>query len=111
MSEPITRVYNVATVTPGPQTAVSMDYLAMDTAIIAVSIESGAAVYGVEFTLDNVNDPNANVIWFSLAEMPFGTQISTYATTYYPFRFLRLNIQSMTGTLVLKVAQATTPAA
>lgn len=109
MSNPLTRTYTAAGNVDGPQEAVSLDWLALDAATIAVAITSGTANYCIEFTFDDVNDLTRDPLWFVMNEFPVGTTTTQYTAIFYPFAFIRVNIEALTGTLVLKVAQSSTP--
>lgn len=111
MGNPVSRTYSAASVVPGPQTPVNMDFIPFGTTLLGVAIVEGEASFSVEFTLDDVNDPNVTAFWFTLDDIPAGTNETTYASVYFPLRFVRLNLEALTGTVQFKVAQSTTPRA
>ncbi len=105
----ITKTYKAPLVTPGAQEAISLDSLPFSTATLCVAITNGSATYHVEFTLDDVNNPNVTPVWFTFDEFPVGSSSNLYTAIYYPMPFVRLNIEALTGTVQFKIAQATTP--
>ncbi len=111
MAKPISKTYTAASSVPGPQQAVALEYEDFSTATIAVGIVSGLATYHVEFTLDDVNDPTVTPFWFTMEEFPVGSSQSLYTAIYYPFAFIRLNLEALTGTVVFKLGSANTPIA
>ena len=72
-------------------------------------IASGTATYGVEFCLDNVNDPTITARWFPDATLPAGTTASGTTTYNAPIQFVRVNIAALSGVLEMKVLQGITP--
>ena len=105
MGNPVTRTYEAASVTPGPQTAVNLNYTPFGSTFIGVSIEDGTAAFSVEITLNDVNS-DATVVWFTLEDIPEGTAETSYASFQFPAAFVRLNIESITGTVHFIVAQS-----
>lgn len=102
--QPRTQTFD-ATTTPGPQEAINLDYLPLTATTVALWVDSGATVAAVvEVTTDDVNDPAVTPRWFPLQDGP--TTATAYARFFEPWRFLRLNIASITGAVELKVAQA-----
>lgn len=108
MGVPVSKTYTAAGSIPGPQTPVNLDCLPFAASTIGVAIIEGAATYHVEFTLDNVNDPNVTPVWFTFEEFPVGTAVTAYTATYYPITFIRLNLEALTGTVMLKIANSAT---
>mgnify|MGYP003462309419 CR=1 FL=1 len=106
MVMPISRFYDLVTTIVGPQTPVCLDFIPQTDTFIGVVIVDGTADFGIEFTLDDVNDPDVTPRWFELNEIPKGTVSTTYAHISFPLRFARVHIETFTGHLELKVAQA-----
>ena len=108
---PVSRTYTAAGSTPGPQVPVNLDFLPLATAFLGVAVVSGEATFSVEFTLDDVNDAAVTPFWFTLDDIPAGSNETTYKVAPFPIRFARLNLEALTGTVQFKVAQAVTPRA
>jgi hypothetical protein len=106
MARPVRQTYDVETIVLGGQTPVSSDYIPLTATTIAVVIVTGTAEYSVEFTLDDVNDPNVTPRWLSFTDFPTGTTETKYAAFAYPVVFIRINIAALTGILEFKIAQA-----
>ena len=72
-----------------------------------VGVWTDGAIYGVEYTLDDVNDPSATVRWFSDPAMPAGTSVSKTTTYDFPVRSVRINITVLSGSILeFKVLQS-----
>ncbi len=106
MGNPVRRDYNAATAIPGPQSPINLDFLPLSSTTFAVAIADGTASYSVELTLDDVNDPPpGGVIWFPHKDFPAGTAASKYGELFTPWRWARINIASLTGTVVFYCSQ------
>ncbi len=101
--QPRTQVYSAST-QPGPQPAINLDYLPLANTTVALWLGSGSINAVVEVTTDDVNDPDIIPRWFPLENGAFTA--TGYTRFWEPWRFLRLNISSITGAAELKVAQA-----
>lgn len=102
--QPRTQVFSALT-QPGPQEPINLDYLPLAATTVALWVDDGATVAAVvEVTTDDVNDPTVTPRWFPLDDGP--TNATAYTKFFEPWRFLRLNIASITGAVELKVAQA-----
>jgi hypothetical protein len=94
-----------ATTTPGPQTPINLDFLPIAATTVALWVAGGATFTGVvEVTTDDVNDEGVEPRWFPLEGSP--TTGTGYTKFFEPWRWLRLNIELITGAVELKVAQA-----
>lgn len=94
-----------ATTPPGPQMPINLDFLPLASTTVALWVDSGATVTAVvEVTTDDVNDPAVTPRWFPLEGSP--TTATGYTKFFEPWRWLRLNIELITGAVELKVAQA-----
>jgi hypothetical protein len=103
--QPQTQRYSALT-QPGPQTPINLDYLPLTATTVGLWLDGGGATISasVEVTTDDVNDPSVTPRWFPLDG---GTFTATAYTKFFePWRWLRLNIASITGNAELKVAQA-----
>ena len=93
----------------GGQDAVSMNYMQNPFTVLAmVEIVSGAASYGIEYTVyDASGDPTA-ISWFPLPGAPLGQQSASAAYPIINFLVtaIRLNLSSNTGTVKFTVIQS-----
>lgn len=106
MLKPVTQRF-IAGTTPGGQPPLSLDYLPAGYGTVALWLDDGATIDAVaEVTLDDLNDPTVTPRWFALAGAP--TAASGYTRFYEPWRFIRLNITTITGNAEFKVAQSVT---
>lgn len=108
MLQPVTQRFSAAGSVPGPQIPLALDFLPFGTTTVAVVIVSGEATFSVEFTLDDVNDPEVTPRWLTLEDIPAATAETIYSAFYWPVQFIRLNIEALTGNLEFKVAQSHT---
>lgn len=107
MARPVKQHFDVATVVLGPQAPVNLDYLPLTQTTVAVYLTTGTASFGVEYTLDDLNDPTVtNPQWFASKEIPAGTAATTYGAFWQPWRFVRINIAALTGTLDFYISQS-----
>lgn len=107
MGNPVTQRFAVGSIVLGPQTPVNLDYLALTQTTVAVAIITGTAAFGVEYTLDDLNDPAVTAPqWFASKGIPPGTAATIYDAIIQPWLFARINITAMTGTLQFQIAQA-----
>lgn len=103
MSKPVTRSYT--SMDSGAQAPVPLDWLSLAQMTVGVYIVDGTADYSVEFTLDDVNDPDITPRWFTSQEFPVNTMATKYAGIANPWTFLRINFASIAGNVELKVQQ------
>lgn len=108
---PVYQSFSGSTVTLGPQNPISIDFLKSPINVTVAIWVTTAATYNVEFTLDDVSDPLLPVSaqtprWFPDDNLGMAQTISQTAVITYPCRFIRINIQSLSGTLEFKVMQA-----
>src|SRR4030095_11673454 len=101
-----TQTYKVATAFTGPQTPISMEAMIVSASTVAVVIVNGTATYGVEVTLDDVNDQTVVPEWFPLEGMPPGTTATKYVGFVEPFAFIRINLAALTGEVQFKLLQS-----
>lgn len=100
-----TQTFDPATTTAGAQAPVSVNHLAPAEASLAIYDVAGDAEYGVEFTLDDVNNTNITPRWFELADIPAGSSGSKFTSITFPCKFVRLNLTLLTDTVEFKVLQ------
>jgi len=90
---------------PGPQTPINLDFMPLSATTVALWVDGGVTFTGVvEVTTDDVNDAAVTPRWFPLDGAP--TTASGYTKFFEPWRWIRLNIVSITGDVEFKVAQA-----
>ena len=107
MTKPRSIRYDPTAVPTGPQDPVNLDFIPDATTFVGVYSDGGAPSYGVEFTIDDVNDQDVTPRWFVLKDIPFGSSNSQYASFSFPAMFVRLNIALFTSPLELKISQST----
>lgn len=105
MLKPVTQTFSAGT-TPGPQKPLTLDYLPAGYTTAAVWLGNGAVSAAVEVTLDDLLDPAVTARWFPLTDGAFTA--TGYVRFYEPWRFIRLNIESISGDVEFKVAQSVT---
>lgn len=97
----------------GIATAVILDYAVVPFNVsFALELQNGTGSFGVQFTLDDVDQPtdigqgNSTVTWFNDANAGPGQSNSTTGNYMFPVRALRVNVASAsaTGTFVLQLA-------
>lgn len=89
----------------GPQKPINLDFLPLSATTVALWVAGGATIAAVvEVTLDDVNNAEVTPRWFPLDGAP--TTATGYTRFYEPWRWIRLNITSITGDVEFKVAQA-----
>lgn len=109
MRNPAHQTFSAASVTPGPQTPLNMDYLPLGVSFLGVAIVSGSAEFSVEFTLDDINNLGGkDPFWFTLSDIAAGTNVTKYASVSFPIAFVRLNLTAITGNVQFIVAQSGT---
>lgn len=103
--------FDLSDVTLGGQYPISLDY--MKTQFLAsaiVDIVSGAAEYSIEYTVGDFtnilgNSKFSDLRWHELPGLPAGQTETQLVKIDYPITGIRLNIQSMTGSLEFTVIQ------
>lgn len=101
---PRSQVFSVLTM-PGPQTPINLDFIPIACTTVALWVDEDATVEAqAEVTLDDVNNPEVTPRWFPLENGAFTT--SAYTKFFEPWRWLRLNITSITGDVEFKVGQS-----
>lgn len=106
MGNPSRQDFNAATASLGPQQAKALDFLPLTSCTVAVAV-SGDAEYSVEVTLDDINDPNGPTpIWFTLEDFPASSTTTKYGEIFTPWRFIRLNLVSLTEDVSFYVSQS-----
>lgn len=100
-------VYPLGT-NPGGQDIVSMNFMQNPfTALALADIVSGAAQYGIEFTLDDLDKDPTLFRWFPLPGAPAGQSSSAaYPITDFPVTAIRLNFGAITGEVRFTVIQS-----
>jgi|SRR5882724_3385857 len=57
----------------------------------------GTATYGVEFTMDDVNNPAITPVWLPDANLPAGQTANGVTNYMFPVMGIRINIAAITG--------------
>lgn len=70
-----------------------------------VLVGSSTGTYGVEFTLDDVNDPTITPVWFNDANLPTGQTANGVTNYAFPVRAIRINIAAVSGSIRFTVIQ------
>ena len=105
MGNPSRQDFNAATAQLGPQEAKSLDFLPLSATTLAVAVVDGEAEYSVEITLDDINDPAVTPFWFTHKDFPTGSTTTKYGESFTPWRWVRLNLVSLTGDVSFYVGQ------
>ena len=89
------------------QTPICLDWTQtpFDARVGVVIADGSTASYSVEYCLDNVNDASLSASWFTdptLNQWQTASGVTSYSS---PIQFTRVNIQSLSGSLSLKVLQ------
>lgn len=97
----------------GAATACILDWTTVPFSVsAAVVLTTGTATYGVQYTLDDVNNSTAQTVRW-IADPTIGTAINSTGFTSYstPVQAIRVNIASLsaTGVLEFKVIQGYPP--
>lgn len=106
MGNPSRQNFSAATASLGPQEPKALDFLPLTSCTLAVAILSGEAAYSVEVTLDDVNDPAVTPVWFPHKDFPAATAASKYGELFSPWRWVRINIATLTGSVSFYVSQS-----
>lgn len=94
--------------TTGTKTAVLMDpSISPFNASIRVNLSS-TGTYGLQFSLNQPDIPDANAIWFDSANIPTGTTASATTNLMFPVSRARLVIAANGGTITLQICQGYT---
>jgi len=101
MGQLIYRTYT----TPGEKEPISVNVGANNTITVGAVITSGSASYAVQYTLDDLNNPDQVKRWFDTIGLPAGTTTTGTAVISFPVTGVRLNATLLGGTLELKVIQ------
>jgi len=65
---------------------------------VGVILNAGAtATYGVEFTMDDVNNPAITPVWLPDANLPAGQAANGVTNYMFPVMGIRVNIAAVTG--------------
>lgn len=103
--------YSLSEVTLGAQHPISLDYMKTQfLASAAVDIVSGTAEYLIEYTVGDFTNilgdsKFSDLRWHALPGLSEGQTETQLVKIDYPVTGIRLNIQSMTGTLEFTVIQ------
>ena len=106
---PVYQSYSGTSVTLGPQAPVSIDFYKSPIQVMVAVWITTSATYNLEFTLDDISGPldvAASPRWFPDDDWGMPQTLSQTKVITYPCRFIRVNIQSLSGTLEFKVMQA-----
>lgn len=95
--------------TTGAKLAYIMDYSQSPfNATVGVVLEGAAtATYGVQYTLDNPNDPAVTPVWFDDVNLPAGQSANGVSNYMFPVYAVRINIAAISGALRFIVIQGT----
>lgn len=83
--------------TTGAKTPVIVDDQQSPFNASVAAIVVGTCTYGVEFTMDDVNNAAITPVWFSDANLPAGQSASGVSNYMFPVRAIRINISAITG--------------
>lgn len=100
-----TQHFDPATTVVGGQVPLALAGVSPSEVSVGVFDDAGNSEFGVEFTLDDANDPNVTSRWFELSGMPAGSTGTQHASFTFPVRFVRLNLTFLTGAVEFKVLQ------
>lgn len=94
--------------TAGVQSAIVLDDAMAPFSVSIATFIIGSCTYGLQFTLDDVNNPNSvtGVQWFDDTALPPGTNLSGFSYYTSPIKAIRANITNVNGSLNLKILQA-----
>lgn len=104
MPHPAPRIYSLA----GAQKPICLNPLRDNFNVrVGVWVPSGSvAEFGVEYTLDDPDDPDQEARWYPDPTIPPGSSQSADTTYSSPIFAVRLNITSLVGTVEFKTLQA-----
>lgn len=92
--------------TIGTKTACIVDWAVVPFNVsVGVVLVSGTATFGVQYTLDDVNNAAVTPRWIADATLPAGTSSTGFSAYQSPVQAIRMNIQSIGGVLEFKVVQ------
>lgn len=89
--------YIVTFTTTGAKTPCIVDRAQSPFNLSVAAIVLGTATYGIEYTLDDVNDATITPAWFSDANLPPGQVASGVSNYMFPVQAIRINITAITG--------------
>lgn len=72
-----------------------------------VLIGAATATFGVQFTLDDLNDATITPVWFDDANLPTGTATNGVSNYMFPVRAVRINVAALSGALRFVALQGT----
>jgi hypothetical protein len=71
----------------------------------SVVVASGTATFGVQYTMDDLNDSSITPFWFDDANIPAGSTASEATNYMFPIRAIRINISAISGSVRFTVLQ------
>lgn len=83
--------------TTGAKTPVIVDDQQSPFNASVAAIVVGTGTYGVEFTMDDVNNSNITPVWFPDANLPPGQTANGVSNYMFPIRAVRINITVIGG--------------
>lgn len=103
MPHPAPRIYSSI----GPQKPVIVDPLVANFNLtVGVWVSDGStAEFGVEFTLDDPNDPDQEARWYLDPAIPPGSTDNLVTRYMTPIYAVRLNITTLVGSVEFKTLQ------
>jgi len=101
--------YSVTFTTTGAKTPCITDRSQSPFNMSVAAIVLGTATYGIEYTLDDVNDPTVTPVWFPDANLPTGQTASGVTNFMFPIQAVRINIAAISGAGVRFVVLQGTP--
>jgi nicotinamidase-related amidase len=91
--------YSVTFTTTGAKTPNLPDFSQspFNLSVGVILLAGATATYGVEFTMDDVNDATITPVWLPDANLPAGQAASGVTNYMFPVRGIRVNIAAVTG--------------
>lgn len=98
----------VSYTTTGTKASVNMDpSIVPFNASIGVTLSS-TGTYGIQYSLDSNDTPDASSSWFNDTNLPAGTALSGVTNYMFPVTKIRIVITALSGTLSLATLQGFT---
>lgn len=89
--------YSVTFTTTGAKTPCLVDFSQSPFNASVGVVVLGTATYGIEYTLDDVNNPAITPVWFPDANLPPGQTANGVTNYMFPVQAIRINITAVTG--------------
>lgn len=100
--QPIYKTYT----TVGAQEPIGVSWMSSyPIVVVGVAIARGSATYGVQFTLDPIDDATITPRWFDVPGLITGTSTSGYASITWPICGVRFVGTVVAGSVEFKLIQ------